>query len=58
MATKIARSGLNYEHLKRAFERSGFNGLAAVLGGKVNGVVRVTKHGKFIQKIYEHFSLQ
>ena len=58
MATKIAKSGLNYEHLKRAFERSGFDGLAAILGEKVNGVVRVTKHGKIIQKICEHFSLQ
>ena len=58
MATKIAKSGLNYEYLKRAFERNGFGGLAAVLGEKLNGVVRVTKHGKTIQKIYEHFSLQ
>ena len=58
MATKVAISGLNYEHLERAFERNGFDGLAAVLGDKVNGVLRVTKHGKTIQKIYEHFSLQ
>ena len=39
MASKIAKSGLNYEHLKMACERSGFDGLAAVLGEKVNGVV-------------------
>ena len=30
--------------------------LAAVLGGKVNGVARVTKHGKIIQKLFEHFT--
>ena len=39
-----------------AFERSGFDGLAAVLGEKVNGVARVTKHGKIIQKFFEHFT--
>ena len=54
MASKIAKSGLNYEHLKIAFERSGYDGLAAVLGEKVNGVV--TKHGKITQKIFEHFT--
>ena len=32
MATKIAKSGLNYDHLKAAFERNGFDGLAAVFG--------------------------
>ena len=56
MASKIAKSSLNYEHLKMAFERSGFDGLAAVFGEKVNGVARVTKHGKIIQKIFEHFT--
>ena len=35
MATKIARSGLNYEHLKVAFERNGFDGLMGVLGKKL-----------------------
>ena len=45
MGCKIAKSGLNYNHLKIAFERSGFDGLAAVLG-EVNGVVRVTRQGK------------
>lgn len=56
MASKIEKSGLNYEHLKMTCERSGFDGLAAVLGEKVNGVVRVTKQGKLIQKICDHFS--
>ena len=58
MATKIAKSGVYYGHLKKAFERNGFDGLVAVLGEKVNGVERVTKHGKIIEKIYEYFSLQ
>ena len=39
MAMKIARSGLNYEHLKVAFERNGFDGLMGVLGEKVEGTV-------------------
>ena len=56
MASKISKSGLNYEHLKMAFDRNGYDGLAAVLGEKVNGVVRVTKQGKIIQKISDHFS--
>ena len=55
MACKIAKCGLNYNHLKITFERSGFDGLAAVLGEKVNGIARVTKQGKIIQMIYEHF---
>ena len=56
MATKIARSGLNYEHLKVAFERNGFDGLMGVLGEKVEGTVWVTKQSKIVQKIFDHFS--
>ena len=56
MATKIARSGLNYSHLKLAYERNGFDGLSSVLGEMVNGVVCVTKHGPVIQRIVDHFS--
>ena len=56
MACKIAKNGLNYNHLKIAFERNGFDGLVVVLREKVNGIARVTKQGKIIQKIYQHFS--
>ena len=56
MGTQIARAGLHYRHLKLAFDRNGFDGLSLVLGEKANGVVRVTKHGPTIQRIFEHFS--
>ena len=56
MAGKIAKSGLHYDHLKTAFERNGFDGLASVLGESVDGTVRVTKQGKIIQNIFEYFS--
>ena len=56
MATKIARAGLNYTHLKLACERNGYDGLSVILGEKINGVVQVTKHGPVIQRIFEHFS--
>ena len=56
MASKIAKSGLHYDHLKTAFGRNGFDGLASVLGETVNGAVRVTKQGKIIQHIFEYFS--
>ena len=36
MATKIARSGLNYSHLKLAYERNGFDRLSSVLVEMVN----------------------
>ena len=58
MGTKIARAGIPYRHLKLAFDRNGFDWLSSVLGKKVNGVVRVTKHGPTIQGIFEHFSEQ
>ena len=56
MANKIAKSGLNYTHLRMAFDRNGYDGLLSVLGEKVNGVVQVTKQGRIIQKFFEHFS--
>ena len=46
----------NYEHLKVAFERNGFDGLMGVLGEKVEGTVQVTKQSKIVQKIFDHFS--
>ena len=56
MSMKIAKSGLNYNHIKSAFTRNGFDGLQALFGEKVNGKVRVTKDGHIIQRIFEHFS--
>ena len=47
---------LNYTHLRMAFDRNGYDGLLSILGEKVNGVVQVTKQGRIIQKIFEHFS--
>ena len=55
MASKIAKSGLHYDHMKTAFERNGFDGLTSVLGETVNGAVRVTKQGKIIQNILSTF---
>ena len=34
MAGKIAQAGLNYNHLKFAFDRKGIDGLSSVLGEK------------------------
>ena len=56
MAAKIARGGLNYNHLKSAYDRNGCDGLSEILGAKVNSTVCVTKHGPVIQKIFEYFS--
>ena len=56
MASKIAKSGLNYHHLKAAVERNCYVCLCAVLGEKVNGVVHVTKHGPTAHKIFEYFT--
>ena len=56
MAAKIARGGLNHNHLKSAYERHGYDCLSAILGVKVNRTVCVTKHGPVIQKIFEYFS--
>ena len=39
MANKIAKSVLNYTHVKMAFDRIGYDGLLSVLGEKANGVV-------------------
>ena len=50
MASRIAKSGLNYDNLKTAFDRSGFDGIASFLGEKVNGVVRIN-----MEKFYKRF---
>ena len=56
MATKIAKAGLNFDHLKLAFERKGFDGLYSILSEKVNGVPRVTKHVPVIQRMCDYFA--
>ena len=56
MATKIVRAGLNYDHLKLACDRNGFDGLVSILSEKVNGVTRVTKSPCVIQQIFDYFS--
>ena len=56
MVYKISKSGLNYTHVKLAFDRNNYDGLLSVLGEKANGVVQVTKQGRINQKIFEHFS--
>ena len=56
MSAKIARSGLNYSHLKSAFTRNGFDGLQALFSEQVNGKVRVTRDGRIIQRVFEHFA--
>ena len=57
MANKIAKSGLNYPHVKMALDRNGYDGLLSVLGERANGVVQVTKQGRIIQKFFEHFQV-
>ena len=56
MATKIAKAGLNFDHLKLAFEQKGFDGLYSILSEKVNGVPRVTKHVPVIQRMCDYFA--
>ena len=48
MAAEIARGGLSYNCLKSAYVRNGYDGLSAILGGKVNRSVCVTKHSPVI----------
>ena len=45
-------------YVQLAFDRNGLDGLSSVLGEKMNGVVRVTKHDPTLQRIFEHFSEQ
>ena len=56
MTSKIAKSGLNYHHLKSAVERNGYDGLCSVHGEKVNEVVHVTKHEPTVHKKFEYFT--
>ena len=56
MSSKIAKSGLNYSHLKSAIVRNGLDGLQALLSEDVNGKVRVTKDGRIIKRIFDYFT--
>ena len=57
MGRKIARSGLNYDHLAVAFEKNPIEGLGD-LGREHCGTLvrtRVTKSQKIIDKILNYF---
>lgn len=55
MATKIAKSGLSYGHLMKAFERDNENGIKSLLSEKVGNRVRVTNRSVIINAIVSHF---
>ena len=54
MAGKCAGTGLRLKHLVDVFRRSGIAGLQKILSDKYNGVVRVTKDSKVIQKLCDY----
>ena len=58
MAAKIAGSGLDYSHLKRAYDADKQDGLKALLHEEVPGSKkpRVTKSSKVLSALCEHFS--
>ena len=57
MCAKIARSGLNFSHLKGTYKKSGTAGLPALLSEILtNGKPRVTGDRRVIGKICEHFA--
>ncbi|CAG2191646.1 unnamed protein product [Mytilus edulis] len=47
MTKKMAKSGLNIQHLKLAFRRGGVDGVCNVMSEENNGKVRVTKNKRF-----------
>ncbi len=54
MATKIAKSGLNINHLKAAIKRDGLDGLTLLLSAKrKSGKPRCTASKQVIQKLFE-----
>ena len=59
MATKIAGSGLRYEHLLLAHHRlqCGLTALRSLLGEKIGDgkKVRVTSRSAIIQSLHDHF---
>ena len=56
MAGTTAKTGLNYDHFKVAYDRNSYDGLSAVYREKVSGLIRTPKHHPVIQQIFEHFS--
>ncbi len=57
MAKKVARSGLNYGHLRLAYTRESdkYEGIKALLGDETSGTVRVTKKCEIIRALVDHF---
>ncbi len=55
MAKKIARSGLSFAHLKRAFECDGYSGIMDVLIQDNEGKQRVTSDRKVFRNITSYF---
>ena len=55
MAKKIAESGLNYSHIKLAFDRNGDDGIKDLFTEKFVGKRRVTADKKIISKVCEYF---
>ena len=51
MARKCSISGLSLNHIRKAYERDGSDGVRAVLAEKANGKVRITKNSKVIDKL-------
>ena len=57
MSSKIAKSGLNYSHLKSAIVRNSLDGLQALLSEDIDGKVRATKDGCIIiKRIFDYFT--
>lgn len=56
-AGKLARSGLNMQHLKLANERSPSDGLFSLLTEMVKGKPRITKSKKIIDSIKSYFEM-
>ena len=55
MIDKAASSGLKYEHLKIVFIRDGEAGLRSLLSEVCDGKIRVTKSGKILSSLVDHF---
>lgn len=54
-ATAIAKSGLNFYHLKLAFTRNGISGIKYIFTEKCGSSVRVTKSSKIITSVSDFF---
>ena len=56
MAKKIADSGLNYSHIKLAYDRNGDDGIKDLFTEKFVGKRRVTADRKIISRVCQYFS--